>query len=254
MFPAINLGPFVLPTAGLLYILGAWFSLSLVERTAKQLGLDSEKTYGVAATAVFGGLIGARLVFVAIYWQAFQNNLVSVIWPLNTGYNLWGGLAIGLAAAFFYGRFHQLPFAATLDTLIPGALVSLIIISLADFLAGPGFGTLTRVPWAITQYSMRRHPVQIYEILVGFTALLVWWRLRDNRLFAGQLFLFTTSVYSGGRLLVDAFRDNAWLSSGGYHILQIISLAVMIITLYLAAYLSEQQIKQRQETKTSYRH
>ncbi|MEJ2750016.1 MAG: prolipoprotein diacylglyceryl transferase, partial [Anaerolineae bacterium] len=76
MIPVINLGPLVLPTAGLVYILGAWFSLSLVERTARQLNLNAERVYGVAATALFGGLIGARLTFVAIYWRAFADNLL----------------------------------------------------------------------------------------------------------------------------------------------------------------------------------
>jgi phosphatidylglycerol:prolipoprotein diacylglycerol transferase len=248
MIPAISLGPLVLPTAGLVYILGAWFGLSLVERTAKQLNLNAEKVYGVAAAALFGGLIGARLTFVAIYWRAFQDNLLGIVWPLNSGYNLFGGLVIGLAAAFFYGRYHQLKPAETLDALAPGLIFGLIVVSLADFLAGPGFGTLSRVPWAITQYSMRRHPVQIYEILAGALALFVWWRLRDQRLFAGQLFLMSASVYSGGRLLVDAFRDNAWVTSGGYHIVQIISLIVMIGGLYLAAMLGERAIeKQRLE-------
>jgi phosphatidylglycerol:prolipoprotein diacylglycerol transferase len=204
----------------------------------------------VAAAALFGGLVGARLVFVAIYWRAFQDNLLGIIWPLNTGYNLWGGLLIGGATAFFYGRYHQLDPGETLDALAPGIFLGFIIISLADFLAGPGFGTLTRVPWAITQYSMRRHPVQIYEILVGALALLVWWRLRDQRLFQGQLFLMSASVYSGGRLLVDAFRDNAWLSSGGYHLVQIISLIIMVLGLYLSASLGVKELQQRQNQKT----
>jgi phosphatidylglycerol:prolipoprotein diacylglycerol transferase len=245
MIPAISLGPLVLPTAGLVYILGAWLCLSLVERAARQLDLNAEKVYGVAATALFGGLIGARLTFVAIYWRAFQDNLLGIVWPLNTGYNLFGGLVIGLAAAFFYGRYHRLHPAETLDALLPGLISGLTVASLADFLAGPGFGTLSRVPWAITQYSMRRHPVQIYEILVGALALLVWWRLRDQRLFAGQLFLMSASIYSGGRLLVDAFRDNAWVTAGGYHVVQIISLVVMIGGLYLAATLGEKEIARR---------
>jgi prolipoprotein diacylglyceryltransferase len=126
-----------------------------------------------------------------------------------------------------------------------------MIVSLADFLAGPGFGTLSRVPWAITQYSMRRHPVQIYEILVGGLALLVWWRLRDQRLFPGQLFLMSISIYSGGRLLVDAFRDNALLTPGGYHVVQIISLVFMIGGLYLSAALSEKEIEKRRAEKQS---
>ncbi|MCP4423452.1 MAG: prolipoprotein diacylglyceryl transferase [Chloroflexi bacterium] len=251
MFPVINLGPLVLPTAGALYILGAWFSLSLVERAAKQLDLNPEKIYGVAAAALFGGLIGARLTFVMIYWRAFQDNLLGIIWPLNTGYNLWGGLIIGLAAAFFYGRYHQLNPATTLDALTPGLVTGLIIISLADFLAGPGFGSLTRVPWAITQYGMRRHPVQIYEILVGALALARWLRLRGQRQFQGQLFLLTISLYSGGRLLVDAFRENAWLSPGGYHILQIISLVVMIGGLYLVAHLGEKEMQKRRQNEAS---
>lgn len=251
MIPAISLGPFVLPTAGLVYILGAWLSLSLIERTARQLKLNPEKVYGVAATALFGGLIGARLTFVAIYWRAFQDNLLGIIWPLNTGYNLLGGLVIGLTAAFFYGRYHQLKLAPTLDALTPGSILGLMIISLADLLAGPGFGTLSRVPWAITQYSMRRHPVQIYEILIGGLALLVWWRLRDQRLFPGQLFLMSISIYSGGRLLVDAFRDNALLTPGGYHIVQIISLVFMIGGLYLSAALSEKEIEKRRAEKQS---
>ncbi|MCB9421838.1 MAG: prolipoprotein diacylglyceryl transferase [Ardenticatenaceae bacterium] len=251
MIPAISIGPLVLPTAGLVYILGAWFSLSLVERTAKHLNLNAEKVYGVAATALFGGLVGARLTFVAIYWRAFTDNLLGIIWPLNTGYNLFGGLVIGAAAAFFYGRYHQLKPGETLDALAPGLFMVLMVVSLADFLAGPGFGTLSRVPWAITQYSMRRHPVQIYEILVGATALFVWWRLRDQRLFKGQLFLMSVSIYSGGRLLVDAFRDNAWVTSGGYHIVQIICLIMMIGGLYLAANLSEKEIERRRENKTS---
>ena len=251
MIPVINLGPFVLPTAGLIYILGAWASLSLVERAAKQLNLNPETTYGVAAAMLFGGLIGARLVFVAIYWRAFQENLLGIVWPLNTGYNVWGGLAVGAAAAFFYGRYQQLNPAVTLDALIPGFILGLIVVSLADFLAGPGFGALTRVPWAITQYSMRRHPVQIYEMLVGVLALLAWRRLRDQRLFNGQLFLMTVSIYSGGRLLVDAFRDNAWLSPGGYHILQIIALVVMIASLYLTAYLGEKAVQKKRANQAS---
>ena len=244
MIPAINIGPLVLPTAALIYILGAWLSLGLVERAAKWLKVDADKTYGVASTGLVAGLVGARLVFVAIYWRAFSDNLLSVVWPLNTGYNLWGGLVVGLGAAFFYGRYKQVDPGATLDALAPGMLLALISVSLADFLAGPGFGTLTRVPWAITQYSMRRHPVQIYEIITGLVALFIWWRTYKWRLLGGQLFLIVTAVYSGGRLLVDAFRDNPWITSGGYHIVQIISLVAMVVSLYLLSHFSETKIRQ----------
>ncbi len=233
MYPAINIGSFVLPTAAFIYLVGAWLSLGLVERAAKMMGLDAEKMYGTAVAGIIAGLVGARLLFVALYWSAFRDNLLGIVWPINSGYNMWGGLIFGLAGAFFYGRAKQLSLSDTLDVLAPGLMLGFISISLADFLAGPGFGTLTRVPWAITQFSMRRHPVQIYEMLAGIGVLAVWWRVRPYRAFSGQLFLIAAVLYSGGRLFLDAFRANAWVSDNGYHVLQIISLIIMLATLFL---------------------
>ena len=238
MFPTINVGPFIFPTAGLVTIFGVWLCLGLVERAARWLRLNTEATYALAATAVFAGLIGARLTFVVLYWPAFQENLLSILWPLTSGYNVWGGLVVGLVVAIFYGRAKQLPPAATLDALAPGLVAGLIVVSLADFLAGPGFGTLTNLPWGIDLFGLYRHPVQIYEIIVGVLALLLWWWLAGRRAFAGQLFLATAAIYSGGRLFVDAFRANAWLTGSGWHLLQIISVVAMLTSLLLLARLS----------------
>jgi prolipoprotein diacylglyceryltransferase len=108
-----------------------------------------------------------------------------------------------------------------------------MIVSLADFLGGPGFGEETAVFWAIPVFGIQRHPVQVYEILVGGLALFAWWRTLPNRTFDGQLFLVGTAVYSAGRLLTDAFRANAWLTTSGLHILQILSLLILLISLFL---------------------
>ncbi len=112
-----------------------------------------------------------------------------------------------------------------MDALAPIIITGLILISLADFLGGPGFGTATNLPWGINQFGIRRHPVQLYEIGVGLLALLAWWFYRNRRDFRwAAYFSLTTAVYCFGRLFVDAFRANAWLSSGGWHILQILFL------------------------------
>ena len=235
MYPSINLGPFVLPTAPAVYLLGIWLALSAVERAAKWLKQDAEWAYGVAATAVLVGFIGARLSFVYIYWAAFRENLLGIVWPLNTGYHIGGGVILGIAAAFFYGRAKQLPLAQTLDVLIPGLIIGLMAVSIADFLAGPGYGTLTNMPWGISQYGVRRHPVQLYETAVGAVALFIWWRTSQLRLFNGQLFLITLATHSAGRLFVEAYRDNAWVTANGYHIVQIISLISLLASLILLA-------------------
>ena len=233
MYPTITIGPLVLPSAGLVYIVGAWVALSMVERSAKKLGLEADATYAMAVTAVVAGFIGARLLFVVFHWQAYQNNLIGVVWPLTGGFNFWGGMLIALSAAFLYGRARQLPLKASLDAMAPGLLVGFMVISLADFLSGPGYGAETGFPLGINVFGIRRHAVQIYEILVALIALIVWWRAYDYRQYDGQLFLMTTAVYAAGRLFVDAFRDNSPLTSNGYHIVQIISLVVLLACVYL---------------------
>ena len=233
MLPTISIGPLVLPTAGLVYIVGAWIALSIVERSAKTLELDAEAVYGLSAVALAAGFVGARLVFVFLHWPAYRDNLAGIVWPLTSGFDVWGGLFFAFVAAFLYGRAKQLPLAATLDALAPGLIVAAVAVSLADFLAGPGYGTETSVLWSLDVFGIRRHPVQLYEIAVALLALVVWWRALDVRSFDGQLFLMSLGVYSAGRLLFDAYRANAWLTAGGYHIIQIISLVVLLVCIFL---------------------
>jgi phosphatidylglycerol:prolipoprotein diacylglycerol transferase len=233
MFPTIEIGPLVLPTAGLIYIIGAWLVLSATERAAKKLGLNAEATYTLVAIMMAAAVIGARLIFVVLHWPAYQQDLLSIIWPLTSGFSWWAGVIAALLAGVFTVRAKRMPPAATLDALAPGLVLMLMVISLADFASGPGYGQESTLPWAINMFEIRRHPVQLYELVVGAVALLVWWRTAARRRFAGQLFLLTVAVYAGGRLFFDAFRANTPVTAGGFHIVQIASLAILLTCIFL---------------------
>lgn len=237
MLPTLEIGPLVIPSAGLVYILGIWLALAAVEKAAAWLGLHVPATYGVAVTALATGFITARLTFVALHWEAYQQNLLGIVWPLTSGYHLGAGLFFGVAGGFFYGRAKQVPPAATLDALAPGIIVALMAVSLADFLAGPGYGVRADLPWSIDLFGVNRHPVQLYELAGGILALAAWWLTLRSQHVAGQLILVSTAVYGTMRLVTDAFRANAWLSDG-YHVVQIISLTIVLLSLLLLAWLS----------------
>ena len=239
MLPTFSIGPLVFPTAPLLLIIGAWLGLWLLEWAAQRLGLNREVTYNLGVVGLLSGFVGARLAFVLLYWESYQGNWLGMIWPLHTGYLPLMGVIIGGLGLFFYGRFHQLPLLATLDALVAALIVALMAVSLADWLGWGGFGTVTAVPWAITQFGLQRHPVQLYELLGGLLALLIWWQWLGHRRFAGQLFLVTTAVYSASRLFVEAFRDDAILTSDGYRLIQLISLFVLLSCLYALRQLTD---------------
>src|SRR5210317_398413 len=143
MYPAINLGPLVLPTAAFIYLIGVWVCLVMAERFARRLDLDPELMSGLVTTGFIAGFVGARLTFVFLYWPAYQDNLLGIIWPINSGFNIWGGLFFGAAAMFFYGRYKQISAVPYMDALAPVMVTGLLFVSLADFLGGPGFGTFT---------------------------------------------------------------------------------------------------------------
>lgn len=233
MLPTLEIGSFVIPTGGLIYIVGAWLILTVVERTTPRLKLDTNATYGVAVTTLVSGLVGARLVFVATHWSAYQNNLLGIVWPLTSGFTLWAGLLVGLAGGFFYGRKYDVPPLETLDALVPAGITALMVVSLADFLAGPGYGAETTVFWGIELFGIRRHPVQIYELLIGVGALVMWWRGVKEGLMPGRVTLLTTATYALGRLITDTFRGNPWLTNDGFHLIQIMSLGILLVSLYL---------------------
>jgi phosphatidylglycerol:prolipoprotein diacylglycerol transferase len=258
MLPYLNLGPIGLPTAPLVYILGVWLALYAVDRAARRLGQEPERLYALASVALLGGFLGARAIFILLHWSAYDDNPLGIVWPLTSGFNAFGGALIGMTSAFFYGRWRRLPLWPTLDALAPGLLVFLMIASLADFLGGAGYGSLTSLPWGIDQFGVRRHAVQLYEILAGLAALGVWWAAapdltgrramlssdqsltrRPVRSYkAGRPFLMAAAVYAAGRLFVDAFKETTPLMAGGFHVVQVAALAVLLLALVLLAWLS----------------
>lgn len=240
MLPYLNIGPVGLPTAPLVYLLGMWLALYTVDRAARRLGQEPETLYAVASVALLGGFIGARLVFVLLHWSSYDDNLLGIVWPLTSGYNAAGGVIAGVAAAFFYGRWRRLSPRPSLDALVPGLLVFLTAVSLAEFLGGAGYGSLTAVPWGINLFGVRRHAVQIYEALAGLAGLGAWWMITSPRFrgAAGRPFLVAAAVYAAGRLFVDAYSEVTPLTGGGFHVVQIVALVVVLVALFLLARLA----------------
>jgi prolipoprotein diacylglyceryltransferase len=105
--------------------------------------------------------------------------------------------------------------------------------SLADFLAGPGYGERADLFWSINLFGVRRHPVQLYEFIAGLLALFAWRRALRSGLAPGLPFLVAAATVSAGLLVSDAFRANALLTAGGYHVVQIASLGVLLVSLWL---------------------
>jgi prolipoprotein diacylglyceryltransferase len=117
--------------------------------------------------------------------------------------------------------------------LAPAIALFLAFVSLANLSSGSGFGSITDLPWAIELWGARRHPTQIYELLAAVgTLAMLWWFIR-HKPFAGFLFLLLLLIYGSARLFLDAFRADPWTLTGGFRGVQVVSLAMVLLSLWL---------------------
>ncbi|OGO19549.1 MAG: hypothetical protein A2Z14_06500 [Chloroflexi bacterium RBG_16_48_8] len=138
------------------------------------------------------------------------------------------GLLAGLLAAWIYGQRKGLPLWPTLDALAPGFAVFGLALGLSHLSSGDPFGAPSSVPWAIELWGERRHPSQIYEILIASLIIFVLWRTRVWQTFPGFTFLAWMGMVAGSRLFLEAFRGDSALIVGSVRSAQVVSLVVLL--------------------------
>jgi len=233
MLPYLRLGPFLLQLPGLALLVGIWIGLSLAEKEAKRLELRSETIYNLVFYGLIGGLVGARLVYAARYASAYLENPLS-LFALNANtLSVWEGLLIGLLISAIYGQRKGLPLKPTLDALAPGLAVFMVFFGIAHLLSGDAFGAPTNLPWSIYLWNDYRHPSQMYEILAGLGVFTLVWKRPLGDGGGGLNFLWLVALSAGARLFLEAFRGDSLIWFGGLRAAQVISLAILIIALWL---------------------
>ena len=69
-----HLGPFSIPTYGVLlataFVVGLW----VVNRQARKAGLDPARITDLAVWVLLGGLLGAKLLLVAVEWRFYLSS------------------------------------------------------------------------------------------------------------------------------------------------------------------------------------
>jgi phosphatidylglycerol:prolipoprotein diacylglycerol transferase len=183
--------------AALAVIAGLLLSL----RTALQQGLDPNRIWAAAVTALFCSAIAAKAAAIAMHWQAFREQPLQLLSLTALGGSGQGyvGLATGLVVVMIYGWRSRMPLRAILDSLAAPLLLSLSIESLGCLLAGSAFGVPTHRGWGIefhalyamlwwgTPMGIPLVPVQIVTAVADFllAVFIYWmgnWGLRTGRL------------------------------------------------------------------------
>ncbi|MFC1997021.1 prolipoprotein diacylglyceryl transferase [Chloroflexota bacterium] len=236
MFPIIQIGPMAIQAPGIILLIGLWLGLILAERLAPRFQVNPNHIYNLIFVALISGLIGARLSFVV------QNRDVFLLSPLNV-FSLnpglldpIGGVAFGLIAALVYGNRKKIAWWPTLDAITPFLGVMIIAFGFSNLASGDGFGAETSLPWGVELWGLRRHPTQIYQILMGFIILgIIWLRTNNSKKVqrkSGETFVGFIALSAGAWLFIEAFRGDSVVLSNGVRTAQIAAWLVLLISLW----------------------
>lgn len=226
-----RLGDFTFSTYSAVMALAALGGLALAFLEAKRL---KEVSYGATLDAVLclllGGLIGARLEFVALNLEFFQEQPAAIwqIWQGGLAYH--GALLGGALALAAYALWRRLSFWRLADALTPGLALAVSVGWLACFLGGyaygqMGFGWLHFVWHDLYGVTASRFAVQPLGAGLSFIAFLAVWLARPVFRRPGVLFSlflllnglihFALGFGRGDEtLLWSGWRVDQWLAIG----------------------------------------
>jgi prolipoprotein diacylglyceryltransferase len=122
------------------------------------------------------------------------------------GLTLIGGLIAAILAGILYVRRARLSVRTVADLAAPGFGLGLAIGRLGCFLTGLHPGLPTGLPWGIYYLDAIRHPIPLYESLLGLVLLSLGLFLLNRRLPSGIAALAVTLTYLVGRSLLDLLR------------------------------------------------
>jgi phosphatidylglycerol:prolipoprotein diacylglycerol transferase len=238
MYPIIlQLGSFELRSYGVIVAASFLLALWLSEREAVRKGLDPGLVRDFALYALLGGIVGARLYFVAFSDPGyFLSRPWEILAVWHGGLGIIGALAGGFLAALWYCRAKGLSFWRLADVLAPGIIAGQTIGILACLATGDSFGRPTDLPWAITYTNPRAmaplnvplHPVEVYEMAAYALVFVTIWSLRKRISTDGLLFLVYLAGYGTARIVVELFRGHPTMLAGGVPAAQVFGAALLL--------------------------
>jgi len=231
MLPVLQVGPLAIQLPGLLLLAGVWLASSVIEKQAPRLKLSSAALSNMMFLGLVVGLLSARLWYALRYLNVYLENPLSLLALNATTLAPAEGALTGMLAALIYAQRKGLPLWGTLDALAPGLASFALAAGFSHLASGDAFGAPADLPWAIELWGARRHPSQIYEILLAGGVLGVILQARLHAPFPGFLFLGWMVLAAGSRLFLEAFRGDSVIAFGTVRLAQLLSLGLLLAAL-----------------------
>lgn len=248
----IHLGPLEITGYGLMlmvaFLMGGW----LIARQLRENNLKEDYAADMVAAAVIGGIIGAKLWYVALTGD--PGTLFS-----RGGLVWYGGFVGGALAVILNSWRLRVPLRWTMQLAAPALAAAYALGRVGCFLVNDDYGVPTTLPWGVkfpqgsppstaanlhgfnvvvpvgTDPStvLAVHPTQLYEVAAMLVVFAVLWVLRKRGKPVGWLF-GVYLVFAGiERFLVEIVRAKDDRFLGSFTLAQLTSVILVLVGVLL---------------------
>ncbi len=249
----IHLGPFEVTGYGVMlmvaFLMGGW----LIARRLRERQLREDYAADIVAAAVIGGIIGAKLWYVALTGDPgalFSRG--GLVW--------YGGFLGGAAAVILNGWRLKVPARWTMELAAPALAAAYALGRVGCFLVNDDYGRPTDVAWAMrfpeglppsTAGNLHQlfgipippgvdpstvlavHPTQLYEVVAMLIAFAILWLLRKRGHPVGWLFGLYLVFAGIERFLVEFVRAKDDRFLGSFTLAQLTSVIIVALGILL---------------------
>ena len=146
---SFRISGFTFTMFGVLLAAGILAGLLFVMLNARRRGESLNRYLGMFLFTAVGAIIGARALYVAVYWESYQDNFLKAFAIRDGGLSLYGALFGGILTGCLFCAVTKNSFLETADTMTRGILLVQIIARWGDLFARCSFGEYTNNPLAM---------------------------------------------------------------------------------------------------------
>ncbi len=239
---AISIGSFDIYWYGIL--IGVGFLLAVIYgfSSCKKMNINKDHLTDAIIAGLVGGVIGARLYYVAFYpGSKYIDNPLEIFAIHEGGLGIYGGIIGGMLCGALVAKWRKMNVFAVMDVASLGFLIGQCIGRWGNFVNQEAFGSATTLPWGMYSDATAAevvgnvHPCFLYEsllCLLGFVVLHLF--TRYMRRFDGQTFLLYIVWYGTSRFFIEGLRTDSLLLPGiDLRVSQVLAVASVIAAVIL---------------------
>jgi phosphatidylglycerol:prolipoprotein diacylglycerol transferase len=230
----VSIGPINIYWYSVLIVLAILLAIFLATKESKKMGMASYFDNLLFSVIVFG-IIGARLYYVIFNFDAYRNDLLSILKIWEGGLAIYGGIIGGFLAVLYNSVKYERSLIQTTDIIVPSLIIGQAIGRWGNFFNGEAHGYEVSLEFLQKLHlpkfiingmyidGVYYHPTFLYEslwCLLGFIILIILRKITNRK---KGILTFSYFIWYGlGRSVIEGLRTDS-LYIGSLRVSQILS-------------------------------